>query len=74
MLQHVIHSLMLLPDGVVWQLLHQLITLLPQLDVLSRLIPNVAYLERIEFEGTPDSSTSSIGRWRCCDLLAWLVQ
>ena len=62
MLQHVIHSLLLLPENVVRQLLHQLLTLLPQLDLLTRMIPDIALLEQSEFDGSAaDTPYSSLG-------------
>lgn len=50
MLCHVIHSLLLLPVHTIRPLLHELLSLLPHMDKLNRMLPAAAVLEEQELE------------------------
>ena len=50
LLSHVIHSLLLLPVMTIHSLLHECLSLMPQLDCLNRLLPAAAILDDQEME------------------------
>ena len=50
MLCHLLSSLLLLPVSTIRPLLHELLSLLPRLDRLNRLLPAAATLEEQELE------------------------
>src|SRR6218665_547103 len=50
MLSFIIHSLLLLPVYIIRPLLHELLSLLPLLDKLNRMLPAAALLEEQEWE------------------------
>ena len=50
MLSHLLHALLLLPVFTVRPLLHELLSLLPHLDTLNRMLPASAVLEQQELE------------------------
>lgn len=51
MLSQTIHSLLLLPELSLRALLHELLSLLPQIDKLNKLLPEVRLLEEEEQDG-----------------------
>ena len=54
MLLYVIHSLLMLPVQIIRPLLHELLSLLPVLDRLNRMLPAAALLEEQEHEWPVD--------------------
>ena len=57
MLCEVIHALLLLPVGTMRPMLHDLLSLLPQMDRLNRLLPAHTVLEQEEFDSVSPSGT-----------------
>lgn len=50
MLTHVMNAMLVLPLPLVMPVLHQILTLLPQMDRLCKLLPGAALLEESELE------------------------
>lgn len=50
MLSHILSALLVLPLSLVMPVLHQILTLLPQLDTLAKLLPGASDLEEAELE------------------------
>ena len=56
MLYNMLHSLLLLPLHYVHPLLHHLLVLLPTLDALCKLVPDIDVIEAAELQGMKGSS------------------
>ncbi|XP_067667414.1 probable E3 ubiquitin-protein ligase HERC1 [Haliotis asinina] len=58
MLTHILHSLLVLPMDMMVPVLHEILSLLPCLDKLSKILPGTQKLEDIELEFNRSGSTS----------------
>ncbi|KAH9513369.1 putative E3 ubiquitin-protein ligase herc1 [Bulinus truncatus] len=56
MLTHVLNAVLVLPLPLVMPVLHHILTLLPQLDKLCKLLPSTSYLEESELEFKQDEA------------------
>uniref|UniRef100_A0A2C9KCS9 B30.2/SPRY domain-containing protein n=1 Tax=Biomphalaria glabrata TaxID=6526 RepID=A0A2C9KCS9_BIOGL len=56
MLTHVLNAVLVLPLPLVMPVLHHILTLLPQLDRLCKLLPSASYLEESELEMKKDEN------------------
>lgn len=63
MLSFIVHSLLLLPVYIIRPLLHELLSLLPLLDKLNRMLPAASLLEEQELEW------SIQGNFTCTDMV-----
>lgn len=77
MLTHVLNAVLVLPLPLVMPVLHHILTLLPQLDRLCKLLPSASYLEESELEmkkGIIGESTFKCFYWRKSIYLCWQVK
>ncbi|BFZ01051.1 hypothetical protein BsWGS_04090 [Bradybaena similaris] len=67
MLSHILSALLVLPLSLVMPVLHQILTLLPQLDTLAKLLPGASDLEEAELEFKKDDIPAHQKPW------SWLI-